>query len=223
MPARGQQLFFRRSTFQFVMVRNGSVPTLAASLTMEVQVRKVLVAALLALSMATLSYGFDGSGSGGRESGERGGQRTPKVFDSQGKVVGPLISYEPLGTVLLVNGAVIFAPIQRVSISNGSQHSASQFQWAGDFSAYPTSDCSGSPLITPTAAATSQVRPSQIVRQGVDATVYIAGDTYSVQTTFMSFLISGRCSPGQETLEAWSPESSYSLTQYYPEPLTIHY
>ncbi|MGF6546467.1 hypothetical protein [Paraburkholderia youngii] len=185
--------------------------------------RKVLMAAFFALGLTTLSYGFDGSGSDGRERGERGGQPTLKVFDSQGKVVGPLVSYDPLGTVLNVNGVVIFAPIQRVSVNNGSQHSASQFQWAGGISGYPTSDCSGSPLITPSPAATSQVRPSQIARQGSDATVYIAGDTNSVPTTLMSFLISGRCSPGPETLEAWSPESSYSLTQHYPEPLTIHY
>ena len=136
--------------------------------------RKSLVMAVLALGVTTLSYGFDGSGSDGRESGERAGQRTLKVF---------------------------------------------QYEWASDLAAYLSSDCSGTPLITSTV---SQLRPSQIIRQGVDATLYIAGDTYSAQTTFMSFNLSGRCLPG-DILEAWSPESSYSLTQHYPEPLTIHY
>ncbi|ALE59085.1 hypothetical protein R8871_06523 [Paraburkholderia graminis C4D1M] len=185
--------------------------------------RKSLGAALLALGVTTLSHGFDGSGSDGRESGERGGQRILKVFDGQGKVVGPLVSYEPLGTVLNVNGAMIFAPIERVSINNGSQYSASQFEWAGNFSAYLTPDCSGSPLITPSVAPTSQLRPAQIVRQGVDATVYIAGDTYSARTPFMSFRSNGGCVSSSEPLDSWVAESSYSLTQHYPEPLTIHY
>jgi len=181
--------------------------------------RKSLVMAVLALGVTTLSYGFDGSGSDGRESGERAGQRTLKVFDSQGKVVGRLVSYGPLGVILNVNGATVLGRIERASINNGSQHSASQYEWASDLGAYLSSDCSGTPLITSTV---SQLRPSQIIRQGVDATLYIAGDTYSAQTTFMSFNLSGRCLPG-DILEAWSPESSYSLTQHYPEPLTIHY
>lgn len=184
---------------------------------------KLLVAALVVLGVSTSSFGFDLGGVDGRQSDERGGQRTLKIFDSQGRVVGPLVSYQPLGTVLNVNGLTIFAPIQRVSMNNASQYSASQFEWAGGFSAYLTPDCSGSPLITPSSALNSQVRPSQIARQGADATVYIAGDTYSAQTTFRSYRLNGACVSGSETSQAWSAESSYPLTQRYPEPLSIHY
>lgn len=75
----------------------------------------------------------------------------------------------------------------------------------------------------PGSASSSELRPAQLVRQGSDVTAYIAGDTSSAQTTFKSYRSNGACVVGTETLEAWIAETSYPLTQHYPEPLTIHY
>jgi len=189
--------------------------------------RNSIAGVLLALGFVVSSLSFGGSGESGRESGDRGEHRTLKVFDGQGHVVGPLVSYEPLGTVIDVNGVAIFAPIERSSTNTNTryntQYSASQFQWSSFFSAYLTTDCSGSPLITPGSASTSELRPAQLVRQGADVTAYIAGDTRSAQTTFGSYRYNGACVVGTETLDAWIAETSYPLTQHYPEPLTIHY
>ncbi|WP_288830372.1 hypothetical protein [uncultured Paraburkholderia sp.] len=185
--------------------------------------RNSIAGALLALGLVVSSHSFGGSGESGRENGDRGEHRTLKVFDGHGHVVGPLVSYQPLGTVIDVNGVAIFAPIQRSSTSTNTQYSASQFQWSGAFSSFLTTDCSGSPLITPSSASSSELRPAQLVRQGTDVTAYIAGDTRSAQTTFQSYRSNGACVVGTETLEAWIAETSYPLTQHYPEPLTIHY
>jgi hypothetical protein len=185
--------------------------------------RNSLVIALLICGLVTSAHADDGNDRGRRENGERGDHRTLKVFDGQGHVVGPLVSYGPLGTILNVNGIPIFAPIQHASTKITTQYSASQFQWAGAFSAYLSTDCSGFPIITPSSASSSQVRPAQFVRQGADVTAYIAGDTYSAQTSFKSYRSGSACVVGTETLEAWTAETSYPVTQHYPEPLTIHY
>ncbi|MBC8748785.1 hypothetical protein OKW43_001815 [Paraburkholderia sp. WC7.3g] len=190
--------------------------------------RKSLVAALLCLSVTSLSYGGDGDRSDGRENGERGEHRVLKVFDAQGKSVGPLVSVSSpprtAGVVLNINGATILVPIQRAS-NSGGQISASQYEWAGDFNPakYPTSDCSGVPVIDDIFA---KLRPSSVVRQGADATVYVAPDTYSMDVTLRSSLVNGDCvssSPFPFNVPGWQAESTYSLTQNNPEPLTIHY
>ncbi|MFL9962891.1 hypothetical protein PQR02_17705 [Paraburkholderia sediminicola] len=190
---------------------------------------KSIVAGLLALSVTSLSYGHDGSRADGRETGERGDHPALKVFDAQGKSVGPLLAEgSAAGVVLDVNGATILVPIRRVSDS-GSQITASQYKWSGkfsdDISFYSSTDCSGPPLII--GDITETLRPSVVVRQGVDATVYIAPDTYSTNITALTYRAGSpaQCYPRvapSVSEKGWSPESAYSLTQNYPEPLTIH-
>ncbi|MFL9962890.1 hypothetical protein PQR02_17700 [Paraburkholderia sediminicola] len=190
--------------------------------------RKSLVAALLGLGVTSLSYGGDGDRSGSREHGEHGEHRVLKVFDARGKTVGPLVSVSnpprTAGVVLDINGATILVPIQRAS-NSGGQIFASQYEWAGDFNPakYPTSDCSGVPVIDDLFA---KLRPASVIKQGADAAVYVAADTYSTNITVKSSLVDGHClssSPFPLNVPGWQAESTYSLTQNYPEPLTIHY
>jgi len=183
------------------------------------KMRQYLIAALLALS-GTLSYGDDSSRS--REQVEH---RVLKVFDSQGKTVGPLVSYSGQdGVNLTVNGATIFVTIGRVTINNGRQYSASQFEWGSvGFVTYPTPDCSGNPVIV---YYTTPVRPAMAVRQGVDVTVYIASDSFSGPVA----VASARQNPNLSQCQAfsypqvgWTPEATYDLTGHYPEPLRLGY
>jgi hypothetical protein len=191
--------------------------------------RKSLVAVLLALSMTSLSYGGDGSPFDSGPSGGTNDHRVLNVFDSQGQRVGPLLSLGTLeGVVLSANGVTIFVPVQRATDSGGQILASQYVWWSGTyFTIFPSSDCSGPPIIVGDIAGTS--RPSTVVRQGAGAIAYIAPDTYSTTiTTAMSFLSSGQCLSGSSlppfiTGEGWTPESSYLLTQHHPEPLTIHY
>lgn len=165
--------------------------------------RNSLVIALVALGVVASVHADDGRGGGGRGNGERADHRVLEVFDGKGRAIGPVVSYAPLGTILNVNGISIFAPIQHATTKVATQFSASQFQWATYFFAYLTTDCSGSPLITASSASSALLRPAQLVREGADVTAYIAGDTYSAQTSFKSYRSGGARVVGTETLEAW--------------------
>jgi hypothetical protein len=172
--------------------------------------RKSLIAALFVLSGTTFAYA-DTTATG------------LKVFDAQGNMVGPLVSRQNQdGVQLTVNGTVIFAGVTRVSTNNGSQFSASQWQWANTgFVVYPAPNCSGDPVIT---YAMAPVRPTMLVRTGADVTAYIAKDAYSTSMAVASMRqTDGQCVSFTHPLDGWTPESTYPLTQHYPEPLTIHY
>jgi hypothetical protein len=70
------------------------------------------------------------------------------------------------------------------------------------------------------------LRPASVIKQGADAAVCVAADTYSTNITVKSSLVDGHClssSPFPFNVPGWQAESTYSLTQNYPEPLTIHY
>ncbi|WP_114811338.1 hypothetical protein [Paraburkholderia kururiensis] len=153
-----------------------------------------------------------------------------KVFDAQGRYVGPLVAFdnEPVATVIEVNGAVIVVPLSRLYTDD--QFSSTQYEWASSFfpsTYYPTSDCSGPPFIS----GDAPVRPAVTLRSGSVATTYIAADTPSSTLTLHSYGQPGSCStlgsspsvPPVITEEGWTPASTYPLTQNYPEPLTVHY
>ncbi|SAK70287.1 hypothetical protein AWB78_02752 [Caballeronia calidae] len=65
------------------------------------------------------------------------------------------------------------------------------------------------------------------VRQGTDVVVYVAADAWSAPTVAASIRQNpnlSECTPYSATIpSAFMPESSYPITQFYPEPLTIRY
>ena len=157
-----------------------------------------------------------------------------KVIDARGQVVGALVSMYPdsgegtlPGVVLRVHGAIVFLPIHRAIGGNG-QALASQYAWGGTLHVnyFPSADCSGTPFVTGDQSAA--LRPSTIVRQGTEATLFIAPDNYTMNiapsTRSTRFVSIDLCSPETQAtrVEGWIPESSFPLTQYYPEPLTLH-
>jgi hypothetical protein len=178
-----------------------------------------------------LSYGGDSSPWAGHENDAPGQGRVLKVFDSQGKIVGALTSAGSTdGVVLSVSGINTFVGISRIANPNTAQFAASQFQWTDEGGLFLTTDCSGSAVIIPGVAA-AILRPSTVLRQGATATLYVAPDTPTTNVTIQSAETSGACTtygtnpsvPPVFTAQAWAPVKTYSLTQNYPEPLTIHY
>lgn len=188
--------------------------------------RYVNVAALLALCVAASAFGAD------TDSPADGPGGPLAVFDSQGKYVGPLVSFvdQSIATVIFVNGAIIVVPISRVTSSSG-HYSASKFAWTSSspFINYPTADCSGPPIILSTTyigtGDAAPARPSVTVRTGTETIAYIAPDTYSssIQNPSQEQANNGGCavSPITSSVSGWLPASTYSLSQNYPEPLTV--
>ncbi|WP_156923670.1 hypothetical protein [Burkholderia sp. WSM2232] len=153
----------------------------------------------------------------------RSDRHVPKVFDARGKFVGPLEgSSSGDGVYLDVNGAVVFAAITRQT--NGAQASATQWQWASSaFIPYASTDCSGPPLI----AYYYAVQPAIAVRQGADVELYVSSGGYSTIVHASSARQNptlSQCSPYSYDIPAFIVNpNAYSLTQHYPEPLTIRY
>ncbi|WP_124800658.1 hypothetical protein [Paraburkholderia phosphatilytica] len=181
--------------------------------------RPTQVAVLLAvcLGLSPLAHAGDDQDPDGSH---RDRQHVLKVFDSQGKYVGPLVPIDQItiGAVVHANGTLIVAPISRIS-QNG-QVSASQYQWASTLSAIaspPTVDCRGLPIIN-ALIVPGVLRPSFSVRSGTVATAYIAGDVYSMPTP-----PNGQCTGQGSPTPSWLAQSTYPLTQNHPEPLSIHY
>lgn len=161
-----------------------------------------------------------------------GERRLPVVVDAHGRFVGPLTSGRtdffnnaPPGVVLTVNGAIVFVPIHRASAA-GDHTLTSQYVW-GDVSygnSFRTSDCSGTPFIR--GELTGTLRPATIVRQGDEATLYVAPDSFSSDLAPLVRsvrFVEGSCATLMpvDREEGWTPESSFPLTQHYPEPLTV--
>jgi hypothetical protein len=155
-----------------------------------------------------------------------------KVIDARGQVVGALANMFPdsgdgmsPGVLLNVHGVTVFVPIQRANGADG-QTVASQYGWGATlYVNYSSADCSGTPFVIGNQSAA--LRPSLVVRQGADVTLYIAPDTYSTNvapSTRSTRFLSDPCIAGTplNRIEGWIPESSFPLTQYYPEPLTLH-
>ncbi|MGA9916056.1 hypothetical protein [Paraburkholderia sp.] len=195
--------------------------------------RTLLVVALLAAGVTSLSYGDEGTPSTGHENGEGAQGRVLKVFDGKGKIVGPLTSSGSTdGVVLTVSGIATFVAISRPANATTGQYPASQYVWTDIGGQYPTTDCSGPTVISGLPAAPPEIlRPSIVLRQGASATLFIAPDAPTTTVTIQSASSDGACQtygtnpsvPPVFTENAWRVEKTYSLTQNYPEPLTIHY
>jgi hypothetical protein len=151
-----------------------------------------------------------------------GQTRVLKVFDAQGKPVGPVESYERAQGVYMNFGrAAVFMPLRHKKVS-ATQYSESQFEWAEDSApSFPSADCSGAPFIM----MGSSPRPVALVRTGVDVTAYIAGPGFGSPLTANSTITyDGSCMTGAHSVPSyWTPQTTFSLTQHYPEPLTVHY
>ena len=179
---------------------------------------------LLALALlfgAASAYAGDGGGHTGGSNDNPGAP--PRVYDAQGKYVGQLARYQSHnGVFLTVNGAVSFAGIEPLSIDNGAEYSATQFQWSSESLIYYTSaDCSKPPIIY----YERSPRPAEVVRLGTDVVLYVAGEADG--TTVHASADRGNpninvCAPVSKDLaNAFIPETSYPLLQKHPEPLTI--
>ncbi|WP_250518862.1 hypothetical protein [Caballeronia sp. ATUFL_M1_KS5A] len=195
--------------------------------------RSILIASVLA-TLALTAHAGDDDGHHHRDN-----KHVPKVFDAQGREVGPLESDAvDDGVYIEMNGAITFVPISRVATNDRA--SATQFQWGSSRPtpigavAFPYPDCSGTPVLFYEVVNGTQLhtmygpRPSYTVRQGADVTVYIANDAdagpTSVRSTNQgdSFSPLG-CRPLVATYTAFTVGSLYVITQHHPEPLTIRY
>lgn len=141
-----------------------------------------------------------------------------KLYDANGHLVGPLASYGGSdGVFLSVNGAITFARISR--IDSTLPYSVTLFAWsAGSRVDYESANCSGTPAIE---WQSGGPRPSISIRQGTETVLYIGSDTNTQQLPLASAIVDGRCISFPFTLPLVRAESSYSLTQHYPDPLTV--
>jgi hypothetical protein len=153
--------------------------------------------------------------------------RLPMVYDAQGRPVGPLEVFSGVNGVFLpIDGATVFVEVDHKRIGP-SQYSASQYEWVGYTSVpYASHDCSGGVLVADAGSPT----PAMPVRDGVDVTVYIAGDGYSGGVQVWSFrqtdssgVTSCSATPIDEGDLYWAVKRTYPLTQHYPEPLRVEY
>ena len=162
------------------------------------------------------------------EPGGRHQRHVLHVFDANGKAVG-VFKYAggSAGVFVTVNGAQVFVPVIRRQVSgtgNQTVYSATEFTWGWYFmNQFYSADCSGSPLISDLTGP----RPSFTLREGSNVTVYVAPATNSQFLSVSSYILgtNGRCQRYTTPLTAagWPVESSYVITQYHPEPLSIHY
>lgn len=180
---------------------------------------------LLILAGTSLSSAQDRDRRDTRGSGESQKNRVLKVFDAKGRLVGPLShpgDGEGEGVVLDVGGTGTFAGITRSSDDMGQVH-ASKYVWSAAELYYPTSDCSGQPVIFD---APPVFRPSVVDRRGATATLYIAPDVPTTSMTLGSQSFKGSCrtpNPPPFVGNVWPIQTVYSLTEHYPEPLAVHY
>jgi hypothetical protein len=149
----------------------------------------------------------------------------PVVVDNSGKIVGPLFSK---GVVLNINGALVFAPLRRLSV--GTTFSSGDLLWDEDHSlTFATTSCSGPPNISADAASGSGLfRPAIIQRQTHVVTIYVAASGDSVPTPFHSAAFGNAgfgngpvCQTIGGMVNTWPVESSGDLSQLYPEPLHL--
>ncbi|SAK93554.1 hypothetical protein AWB79_06966 [Caballeronia hypogeia] len=152
--------------------------------------------------------------------------RPPMVYDAQGKPVGALRSYMGQnGVFLRIDGSPVFVQVGHKRVL-ATTYSASQFEWTGYVDVpYSSADCSAGVLVVDTGSPT----PAIAVRDGVDVTLYIAGNAPSMEVTVDSFRLTDLAgatlceSLSVPSTGIWTPRRSYSLTQHYPEPLRVGY
>ena len=189
--------------------------------------RRLFVVAML-LAAASAYAGDQQDQPNGRPGEGRGGP--PGVYDAQGKFVGQLETNSGGdGVFLTINGALTFVAIERVPV--GTQLSATQFEWASArYIYYPSTDCSGLPVLenVPPQAYMYGPRPSEALRLGTDVVLYVASGANSITVQAWSAreppnLTCIPYSAAQVQQQVFVPDTTYPLTQTYPEPLSVRY
>jgi hypothetical protein len=169
-----------------------------------------------------LSITFDSLAEDGELRNQRhfGHYKNLKVFDARGGLIGRLADNASQGGVFLrVNGALVFAPVQHKQLSS-DQWSASQFEWRDSGVPYLATDC----VSIPGSVSPASPRPVVVVRQGPEVTMFIAGTDDSGGLSGNASYWRRGCAPGSSLrVDEWAPQASYSLTEHYPEPLSIRY
>jgi hypothetical protein len=192
----------------------------------------------LFFSVAVTSYGGDDLAS---RTGLRDRNNAPvlALYDSNGALVGPIVSYGfQDGVMLTIDREVVFVPVVRAQavgppsdISNQSiEYSASQLVWMSAPGVYfGASNCVGASYMSVSDAfynIYAPVRPSIPVRAGANVTLYVASDNSSTSTAVASFFatVLNSCQSFQpDSIELWKSERTFDLTGHYPEPLSAHY
>jgi hypothetical protein len=148
-----------------------------------------------------------------------------KLFDANGKFVGKVVysmsSASAGGVILDIHGALVYAGISRITGPTGSE-SATQLQWTGLPAAYSGPNCSGTVYIP---YAAGPLRPASIIRSGATAMLHVASGAPSQYVTVRSEEVygGGPCTDSYQPYQSlvWTVESTFDLTQNYPEPLRI--
>jgi hypothetical protein len=144
-----------------------------------------------------------------------------KVYDAHHKVIGQLVSYNGAdGVYLTINGATTFTRIGRLTDASGTGHPANAFAWVPSATNFESADCSGQPVVN---YDSNWPRSSVSLRQGADVVVYVGSDTNTTPIATTSVLEYGSCTVLKMNAQSVRPESTYDVTQRYPEPLTIDY
>ncbi|WP_244851080.1 hypothetical protein [Caballeronia sp. SL2Y3] len=175
----------------------------------------IVLTILLTISLQSLAE------DGGRRNERHFGRHSYlKVFDARGQLIGRLgnnASQE--GVFLRVDGALVFAPVRHKQLSS-DQWSASQFEWRDAGVASMTTDC----VSIPGSSTAASPRPVLLIRQGPEVTMFIAGTNDSGGVSGNDSYWRRGCAPGSSLqADEWAPQASYSLTEHYPEPLSIRY
>jgi hypothetical protein len=145
-----------------------------------------------------------------------------KVFDANGKAIGLLSSVSGAdGVFLSVNGTITFARIVPQTPVAGTPSNPIRYIWGSNYDVgFASTDCSGQPTLD---YSVNWPRPSAVLRQGSDATIYVGSDTTTTPASIKSFLSGTTCSLRNGAAQSVPVESSLSLSQKYPEPMTIGY
>ncbi|SAL00266.1 hypothetical protein AWB81_05865 [Caballeronia arationis] len=147
-----------------------------------------------------------------------------KLFDANSKFVGRLVTFDSYnvaaGVVLNVQGVLVYASISPILI--GNDPSATEMKWSGNPGLFAGSNCSGDAYIR---SAVGPLRPTALARSGATATLYVgsAGPKQLVTARSQGTGPENCYSESPFETQAWTVESTFDLTQHYPEPLRVGY
>jgi hypothetical protein len=188
--------------------------------------RILLALIVMCVSLTVANAHDERDGRFGHDHDRRDETRLPMVYDAQGRVIGPLAFFGGVnGVYLSIDGLPVFASINHKQVGT-LQYSASEYEWVANSSiGFASTDCSGGALVPNSASPI----PVAIVRDGVDATLYIAVNGYSGSVHVFSLrttdsttgAISCTATSFDEGSLYWAVRRSYPLTQNCPEPLHV--
>lgn len=150
-----------------------------------------------------------------------------KLFDANGKLVGDMVYFDVFGdpgsgVILNIRGTPVYAGINRIRLDQGEK-SATEMEWIGNAAHFTGPNCSGTPYLSSVPPGVP-LRPAAIVRNGTTATLYVASPGRQQWVTAISaggyYGVDCLSNFGGE-LRAWAVESTFDLTQHYPEPLRV--